>query len=68
LALSQIKVAPPREQSYATTCDYDGAGDDDDEAGYRFGNHIFRPGEYVSIRGEDGEMHTFQVISVEPAT
>ena len=47
--------------------DYDGAADDD-EAGYRFGNHIFRPGEYVSIRGEDGEMHTFQVVSVEPAT
>ena len=26
------------------------------------------PGEYVSIRGEDGEMHTFQVMSVTPAT
>ena len=40
----------------------------DDEAGYRFGNHVFRNGEYVSIRDEDGEMHTFQVVSVEPAT
>jgi hypothetical protein len=48
--------------------DYDGAAADDEEAGYRFGNHIFRPGEYVSIRGENGEMHTFQVISVEAAT
>jgi hypothetical protein len=48
--------------------DYDPADEDDDEAGYRFGNHVFRPGEYVSIRGEDGEMHTFQVVSVEPAT
>jgi hypothetical protein len=48
--------------------DYDGSSDDDDEAGYRFGHHVFRPGEYVSIRGEDGELHTFQVISVEPAT
>ena len=27
-----------------------------------------RTGEYVSIRDEDGEMHTFQVVSVEPAT
>jgi hypothetical protein len=46
---------------------YDEAGDDDDEAGYRFGGHAFRVGEYVSIRDEDGEMHTFRVVSVEPA-
>jgi hypothetical protein len=45
--------------------DYDDATEDDDEAGYRFGSHAFRPGEYVSIRDEDGEMHTFQVVSVE---
>jgi len=48
--------------------DYDETAEDDDEAGYRFGAHAFRPGEYVSIRDEDGEMHTFQVVSVEPAT
>lgn len=48
--------------------DYDEATKEDDEAGYRFGNHVFRPGEYVSIRDEDGNMHTFQVVSVEPAT
>jgi hypothetical protein len=50
--------------------DYDEAvGEDEgEEAGYRFGNHVFRPGEYVSIRGDDGEMHTFVVVSVEPAT
>jgi hypothetical protein len=48
--------------------DYDETAEDDDEAGYRFGNHAFRNGEYVSIRGEDGHMHTFQVVSVEPAT
>lgn len=47
--------------------DYDEATDEDDEAGYRFASHAFRVGEYVSIRGEDGDMHTFQVISVEPA-
>src|SRR5690242_897917 len=29
--------------------DYDAAADDDDEAGYRFGTHPFRTGEYVSI-------------------
>jgi hypothetical protein len=30
--------------------------------------HAFGNGEYVSIRGEDGEMHTFRVALVEPAT
>ena len=48
--------------------DYDQTAEDDDESGYRFGAHVFRPGEYVSIRNDDGEMHTFQVASVEPAT
>jgi hypothetical protein len=48
--------------------DYEDSPDGDDEAGYRFAHHLFRPGEYVSIRGEDGELHTFQVVSVEPAT
>ena len=47
--------------------DYDPAAEDDDESGYRFGTHAFRTGEYVSIRDEDGELHTFQVASVEPA-
>ena len=48
--------------------DYNEAAADDDEAGYRFAAHAFLPGEYVSIRDEDGDMHTFQVVSVEPAT
>jgi hypothetical protein len=48
--------------------DYDENRADDDEAGYRFGAHAFQPGEYVSIRDEDGEMHTFRVVSVESAT
>ncbi|MBI4275274.1 MAG: hypothetical protein HY659_11305 [Rhizobiales bacterium] len=47
--------------------DYDDSAEFDDEAGYRFGAHAFRPGEYVSIRDEEGEMHTFKVVSVEPA-
>jgi len=48
--------------------DYDPDRTDDDESGYRFGAHAFTPGEYVSIRGEEGEAHTFRVVSVEPAT
>jgi hypothetical protein len=43
---------------------YDVAGDEDDEAGYRFGSHSFNTGEYVSIKDEDGELHTFQVVTV----
>lgn len=46
---------------------YDGdQAEDTEEAGYRFGAHKFRPGEYVSIRGQDGELHTFVAASVEP--
>ncbi|HET7909988.1 MAG TPA: hypothetical protein VFL19_04720 [Nitrospira sp.] len=44
--------------------DYDPEVPDDDEAGFLFGMHAFIRGEYVSIRGGDGEMHTFVVSSV----
>ena len=53
---------------YGDPGDVAGSGDADDETGYRFASHAFRPGEYVSIRGEDGELHTFQVVSVEEAS
>jgi hypothetical protein len=47
---------------------YDPVTNEDDEAGYRFGTHVFAPGEYVSIRDHDNdEMHTFRVASVETA-
>jgi hypothetical protein len=46
---------------------YDGTGDDDDEAGYRFGAHRFNIGDYVSLRGEDDDMHTFTVAYIESA-
>jgi hypothetical protein len=47
--------------------DYDGSTDSDDEAGYRLGDHVFVPGEYVSIRDDDQEMRTFRVIMVSDA-
>lgn len=47
--------------------DYDESDPDDDEAGYRLGDHVWAPGEYVSIRDDEGEMHTFRVASVDPA-
>ncbi|QKV20318.1 hypothetical protein [Oricola thermophila] len=46
--------------------DFDFDADDDDEAGFRFGEHAFKEGEYVSIAGHDGKMHTFTVVSVAP--
>jgi hypothetical protein len=47
--------------------DYDMASDADDEAGFRFGDHAFAVGEYVSINDAEGVMHTFTVVSVSPA-
>lgn len=44
---------------------YDIHGDeDDDETGYRFGDHVFAPGEYVSIKEHDDSLRTFRVVSV----
>ena len=45
---------------------YDLLGNDDvDEAGYKFDSHLFRAGEYVSIREQDGRMRTFRVATVQ---
>lgn len=46
--------------------DYDAAREDDDEAGFLFGHHMFVPGEYVSIDDAGGTTHTFLVRSVTP--
>lgn len=43
--------------------DYDENRVDDDEAGYRFGAHVFAQGEYLTLRDEKGE-HTFRVVTV----
>jgi hypothetical protein len=45
---------------------YSSDDDDGDEAGYKFGAHAFLPGEYVSISGQDGKLHTFRVVAVDP--
>ena len=47
---------------------YDVLGDEsDDETGYRFGDHAFRLGDYVSIKEHDDVMRTFRVVSVKDA-
>ena len=44
---------------------YDIHGDPShDEAGFRFDTHSFKPGEYVSIKEQDGQLRTFRVVSV----
>lgn len=47
--------------------DYTGKAEYADEPGYRFGAHAFRPGEYVSIADEAGELHTFRVATITVA-
>ena len=41
------------------------SNEEDDESGYRFGDHVFKQGEYVSIREEEG-LRTFRVVRVLP--
>ncbi len=38
--------------------------EEDDESGYRFGDHTFKPGDYVSIK-ENDELITYRVTRVE---
>lgn len=40
--------------------------EEDDESGYRFANHVFKTGEYVSIREEE-HLRTFKVVRVQEA-
>jgi len=44
---------------------YDILGEeDDDETGYRFGDHAFELGEYVSILEHDDQLRTFRVVRI----
>lgn len=49
------------------TFDYDETTLDDDEDGFRLGEHVFAPGEYVSVRDDDEVWHTFKVDWVRDA-
>jgi len=44
---------------------YDIDGDEGDESGFKLSSHRFVPGEYVSIRDDDGDLHTFVVVTVD---
>jgi hypothetical protein len=65
--IGRLTRLPGGDEHARWVFDYDSSRRDDDEVGYRFGAHIFAPGEYVSVRDDDGETHTFQVKSVQTA-
>ncbi|WP_332700906.1 hypothetical protein [Devosia sp.] len=44
--------------------DYSDASSSDDEVGFRLSEERFVPGEYVSIREDDGKTHVFRIVSV----
>jgi hypothetical protein len=44
--------------------DYTDESSRDDEHGFRLNDERFVPGEYISIRENDGVMHTFRVTEV----
>ena len=46
---------------------YDIDSAEGDEAGFKLGSHRFALGEYVSIRDDNGDLHTFRVVSVTNA-
>ena len=64
--IGQLVHKPGGSEHARWVFDYDSRRVDDDEAGYRFGAHVFAPGEYVTIRDQFQD-HTFQVVSVEAA-
>ena len=41
-----------------------GTRDEEEEEGFRFGDHAFGVGEYVSVREEEGKLLTFRVVGV----
>ncbi len=44
---------------------YDLAGDEGEESGFKLQNHLFRLGEYVSIRDDRAKLNTFRVVAID---
>ncbi len=45
---------------------YDEEAEGDDEAAFRFSAHLFREGEYITIRHAGGEAQTYKVTDISP--
>jgi hypothetical protein len=41
-------------------------GEDDDTPIFSLATHVFKSGEYISIREQDGETQTFRIVQVSP--
>lgn len=64
--LGHLVHKPGGSQGARWIFDYDESRDDDDEAGYRFGTHVFAPGEYLTLRDSESERdYTFMIVAVE---
>jgi hypothetical protein len=46
--------------------DYDPGTRADDESGFHFNDHVFKLGEYVSIRNSGDGMETFKITAMSP--
>jgi hypothetical protein len=66
--VGRLVLAPSSREHARWVFDYGVGAIEEEEAGYRFASHAFVPGAYVSIRNDDGDMHTFRVAAVEQAT
>jgi hypothetical protein len=64
-AVGHLVHKPGGAEHARWTFKYGPGAAENEEAGFRFGMHAFAPGEYVSIKDDDGELHTFVVTSVE---
>ncbi|SON56045.1 hypothetical protein HDIA_2504 [Hartmannibacter diazotrophicus] len=53
-----------RGRGAAWSIDYNDKMSGEEEDAFRFDAEHFVPGEYVSIREDDGKLHTFQVVAV----
>lgn len=45
---------------------YDDEDEEDDEAGYRLGDHLFKEGEYVTIVSEGEDPLTYKITDISP--
>lgn len=45
---------------------YDEEEEGEDEAAFRFGAHVFKEGEYLTINHPDGDAQTYKVTDISP--
>ena len=61
----RVQQQLPPDSATPNTCSPLNGGIEGDEGGFKLSSHLFVPGEYISIRDDEGELHTFRVITVD---